>query len=292
MTGLRDRTFRLRRIAAASGHRAIVLAFVCATVPSLFAIAGPIPTSSETLSRNDAPATATAPMQAIARTHNGSLRLAVAANFRKPLDELAVEFERSQGIGLSATYGSSGLLAAQIRQGAPFDVFLSGDTSRPDALIGDGLAVPPVTIYARGRVVLRTTGSPAATRQTRPRRIGIPNPNLAPYGAAAIQCLDRLGVRGQIQQRLVFGNNVNQVDHFLESGALHLGFVALSQLVARNVPREEYWVCPTAYHAPIAQGAVILRRSSKISAARTLLRFMIRPATQARLEHLGYPSGD
>ena len=184
-----------------------------------------------------------------------------------------------------------GLLTAQIRQGAPFDAFFSADTSRPKALIGDGLAIAPVTVYARGRVALRTS-TPAAGTLAVSRRIGIPNPKLAPYGAAALQCLDRLGVGSRVVERLVFGNNVNQVDHFLESGALDLGFVALSQLVARNVPPEGYWVCPTAFHAPIAQGAVILHRSPHPSAVRTLLRFMTHPATQARLEQLGYLPDD
>ena len=250
-------------------------------------------TAVEAPAGNDASSIAPVPM------HNDALRLAVAANFRAPLNELADEFENRHGVALLLTFGSSGLLAAQIRQGAPFDAFFSADTMRPEALIGDGLAAGPVTVYARGRVALRTPAVAAGTpgpaggaRRADPRRIGIPNPKLAPYGAAAVQCLNRLGIWGRFRDRLVFGNNVNQVDHFLESGALDLGFVALSQLVARDIPPERYWVCPAAYHAPIDQGAVILSRSRRPSAARLLLRFMTRPATQARLAQLGYLPGD
>ena len=264
------------------------LAFVCAIAPSLPAIAGLAGTTVEASTGNDAPVAAAAS----ARVRDDALRLAVAANFRAPLNELADEFEHRHGVALSLAFGSSGLLAAQIRQGAPFDAFFSADTMRPEALIGDGLAAPPVTVYARGRVALRTPGPAGAASHAGPRRIGIPNPQLAPYGAAAMQCLNRLGVWARFQDRLVFGNNVNQVDHFLESGALNLGFVALSQLVARDVPPERYWVCPAAFHAPIDQGAVVLRRSSHPSAARTLLRFMTHPATQARLQQLGYLPGD
>ena len=219
----------------------------------------------------------------------------MAANFRTALGELAGEFERRHGVALSATFGSSGLLAAQIRQGAPFDAFFSADTLRPEALIGDGLAAAPVTVYARGRLALRippaaadehATGTAAATAGR--GRIGIPNPRLAPYGAAAMQCLNRLGVRERVRERLVFGNNVNQVDHFLESGALDRGFLALSQLVARGVSPARYWVCPADYHAPIEQGAVLLDRSSQAPAVRTLFRFMTHPDTRARLAQLGY----
>ena len=223
---------------------------------------------------------------------SGTLRLAVAANFRAAFEELAREFEGGHGIALSPAYGSSGLLAAQIRQGAPFDAFFSADTARPDALVSDGLAIPPVTVYVRGRLALRTRGTSGASPSAGIRRIGIANPELAPYGAAAMQCLERLGVLDRLRVRLVFGNNVNQVNHFLESGALDLGFVALSQLVARNTPPESYWVCPAAFHAPIAQGAVILQRSGQTASSRALLRFMTEPATLARLERLGYLPGD
>ena len=287
------------------------MAVVCAIAPWPPAIAGLVGTSVEAPIGNHAPAGDAA--AAHPPVQNDTLRLAVAANFRAPLNELAGEFEQRHGVALSLTFGSSGLLAAQIRQGAPFDAFFSADTMRPEALIGDGLAAAPVTVYARGRVALRipavalrvpavasrtpavalsTPGPAAAASHAGVRRIGIPNPQLAPYGAAAMQCLNRLGVRERFQDRLVFGNNVNQVDHFLESGALDLGFVALSQLVARDVPPERYWVCPAAFHAPIDQGAVVLHRSSHPSAARTLLRFMTHPATQARLAQLGYPPGD
>lgn len=208
------------------------------------------------------------------------------------MNELAGEFKRAHGVGLSPTFGSSGLLVAQIRQGAPFDVFFSADRLRPQALVVDGLAVAPVTIYARGRVALKIPDPGSTDSSAANRRIGIPNPDLAPYGAAAVQCLKRLGVWEGVQHRLVYGNNVNQVDHFLASGALDWGFVALSQLVAGNTAPEHYWLCPSDFHAPIDQGAVVLNRSRNPAAARALLGFMARPATQAQLEQLGYADGD
>ncbi len=217
------------------------------------------------------------------------LRIAVAANFRAPLQHLANRFEQAHGITLAPSFGSSGLLAAQIRQGAPFDAYFSADTIRPQALIDDGLATGPLTVYARGRVALRTSGHDISRGN---HRIGLPNPDLAPYGAAAVQCLERLGVWQQLQGRLVFGNNVNQLDHFLESGALHAGFVALSQLLARDIAPERYWVCPADFHAPIDQGAVVLDRTRNVDAARALMHFMTEPDTRARLAQLGYAYRD
>ena len=263
-----------------------------------------------------------------------SLRVAVAANFRAPFEALAGEFKDRHGIELVGTFGSSGLLTAQIRQGAPYDVFFSADTMRPQALIGDGLAVAPPTVYARGRVALvnysqepilpvtpepehparsamgkdlegkrgaaysehsrraknseGAPGSEGATHWPVTQRIGIANPKLAPYGAAAKQCLQKLGVWQRLQGQLVFGNNVNQVDHFLESGALKLGFVALGQLLAKHTPRRNYWVCPAHFHAPINQAAVMLTRSPHRKQTQFLLNFVTRPETQARLQRLGY----
>ena len=223
-----------------------------------------------------------------ARASASVLRVAVAANFRAPLEVLAGDIEERYGIQLFTTFGSSGLLTAQIRQGAPFDAFFSADTQRPQALIDDGLAIAPVTIYARGRVALKLSTPTKPERAVASHRIGIPNPKLAPYGAAAMQCLQRLGVAQQTQSRLVFGNNVNQVDHFLETGALRAGFVALSQLVTRDIPSERYWVCPSNFHTPINQGAVVLLRSAASAEAKKLLRFMTSRAAQARLAQLGY----
>lgn len=286
------RPSRRRPFHIGTSRRAAVLAIAC-TIATLLPGTAVLarPAGEAPIGGGASPAGAMPPVVPVAGNHD-TLRLAVAANFRAPLNDLAVVFERRHGMPLSLTFGSSGLLAAQIRQGAPFDAFFSADTKRPQTLIDDGLAAAPLTVYARGRVALRSPGPATAASRVGVRRVGIPNPQLAPYGAAAMQCLERLGVTGRFRNRLVFGNNVNQVDHFLESGALDAGFVALSQLVARAVPAERYWVCPASFHVPIDQGAVVLRRSRHPSAARQLLRFMTRPDTQARLAQLGYPPGD
>ena len=160
--------------------------------------------------------------------------------------------------------------------------------ARPTALVRDGLATGPVRVYARGRVALWTPKGNASPVDLETGRVGLPNPKLAPYGQAAVECMQALGAWEGVQNRLVFGNNVAQVGHFLTAGSLPAGFVALGQLMATNAPAERYWVCPENTHRPIEQGAVVVRRSPMATAAEGLLDFITAPARQARLAQLGY----
>ena len=218
---------------------------------------------------------------------NSGLRIAVAANFRAPFAVLGADFTRAASIELTPVFGASGLLATQIRQGAPFDAFLSADLARPQALVDDGLAAGPVRRYARGLVALWTPGRQAGPAALGLGRIALPNPKLAPYGQAAVECLQALQLWRPQQDSLVFGANVAQVGHFLSSGALPSGFVALGQLKALDVPAEHYWVCPQHTHQPIDQGAVLLHGAAAGQAA-SFLDFITGPSVQARLAELGY----
>ena len=156
----------------------------------------------------------------------------------------------------------------------------------------DGLADGPVRIYARGRVALWTRRGNAGPSALGEGRIGLPNPRLAPYGQAAVECMQAFGAWEDLQDRLVFGNNVAQIGHFLTAGSLPAGFVALGQLMAADVPAERFWVCPEDAHQPIEQGAVVVRRSPMATAAEGLLDFIRAPASQARLAQLGYGADD
>ena len=217
-----------------------------------------------------------------------SLRIAVAANFRVPFERLAPEFTQASGIELVPIFGASGLLTAQIRQGAPFDVLLSADMERPRGLVEDGLAPGPVRLYARGRVALWTPGRTASPAAGNLGRIGLPNPRLAPYGQAAVECLQTLQLWDPLRDSLVLGSNVAQVGHFLRSGALPAGFVSLGQLVAMHVPAQQYWVCGEQAHRPIDQGAVVLRGGAAGQLAAAFLDFMTGAPVQQQLTDLGY----
>ena len=217
------------------------------------------------------------------------LNVAVAANFRAPFLLVRDHFENQSHNGVSPTFGSSGLLVAQIRQGAPFDIFLSADAARPGALVDDGYAEPPATTYAEGRIALWTPGRKASPSSIGNNRLAIANPALAPYGQAAAQCLRRLGLWASVEPNLIYGNNVSQVNHFVTASAVTAGFIALSQLRSAQTPDEHYWLCPRSYHDPIDQQAVVLTASTKTNAARGFLNFLTDSKTQSLIAALGYP---
>ena len=207
------------------------------------------------------------------------LKIAVAANFQAAFGPVAAHYQGE----LAPTYGSSGLLYAQIVQGRPFDVFLSADRARPQALIEEGRAFGAV-VYAKGRLVLLTNaGTPGTVWLTDAKRVALANPATAPYGRAANETLQALAAT----PRRVIGLNVAQAFHFAGSGAVDGAFVALAQVLAEQVPKERYWIVPDDLYAPIEQVAVALRGGNK-PAARALLAHLASTDAQERIRAAGY----
>lgn len=222
-----------------------------------------------------------------------SVRVAVAGNFLPALERLAPDFEAQQGHRLSLSAGSTGKLYAQIRQGAPFDVFLAADARRPRRLEADGLTVPGTRVtYARGRLVLwapqAAPGEDLVRRlQAVPRpRVALANPRLAPYGAAAEAWLRDRELWEGLSVRAVRGESVAQAWQFVASGNADLGLVALSQLRLASATVTGQWLLlPSREHPPIEQQAVLLR---DIRAGRELLAWLLSPGVQERLRTFGY----
>ena len=220
---------------------------------------------------------ATAPAAAVGGEE--ALRVAVAANFRAAFEAVAGGYPRP----LAPAFGSSGLLYAQIVQGRPFDVFLSADRARPQALIDGGLAFAPM-VYAEGRLVLLVNGgAPGPAWATSRKRVALANPDAAPYGRAAVEALADLGAEPQ----RVVATNVAQAFHFVASGAVAGGFVALAQVVAQDIPAQRYWVVPRVRHAPIEQVAVVVRGGDE-AGARAFLAHLAAPDTRAVIRAAGY----
>lgn len=222
----------------------------------------------------------------------GETHLAVAANFADVTREIARSFEATTGHKVVVSFGSSGQLYAQITQGAPYDVFLSADEERPRKAVEEGLAVPESRFtYAIGRLVLwsrepdRVTG-PETLKQGGFQRLAIANPATAPYGSAAIEVLIRLGIRDQVQPRLVQGNSIAQTFQFVETGNAELGFVAASQLVGRE--SGSGWNVPQDLHAPIRQDAVLLKRGATNEAARAFMTYLGGPEARRIIARFGY----
>jgi len=223
------------------------------------------------------------------------VRVAVAANFLGTLRDLEPVFSELTGHRIATTAGSTGLLYAQIRNGAPFDVLLSADRERPRLLVEDGFGEASETFtYAVGRLVL-WSGEPGRVGEStlseladvRFRWIAIADPATAPYGAAARQVLQSLGFWDVLQARLVRGQNVAQTFAMTETGNAELGLVSLAQALAYR-GAASFAVVPHELHEPIRQDAVLLDRGIENAAAQAFVEFLRSPAAAAIIERSGY----
>lgn len=194
------------------------------------------------------------------------IHIAVASNFREPAREIASRYEAGHGHQVILSFGSTGKHYAQIKHGAPFDVFFAADVARPALLEAEGVAIAGSRFtYARGRLVLWSPRRGYVDNQGRVlqtgqfTRLAIANPKLAPYGRAAQEVLQARGVWQILQSRLVRGENIGQTYQFVKSGNAELGFVAYSQLItAKQFINGSYWLVPQTLYQPIEQQLVVL----------------------------------
>jgi molybdate transport system substrate-binding protein len=216
-------------------------------------------------------------------------QVAVAANFAAPARQIASDFSAASGHKLVLSNGSTGKFYAQIKSGAPFVVLLSADEETPRRLEADKLALPGSRFtYAVGKLVLWGpnigTVDEQVLRAQKFNRLAIANPRLAPYGMAAKETLEKLGLWRALQPKLVQGENIAQTHHFVASGNAELGFVAASQV------REErgYWPVPEDLHTPLRQDAVLLSRGTENRAAREFLDYLRTSPARERIRSFGY----
>ena len=220
------------------------------------------------------------------------VQVAVASNFAAPMRELSALFEQASGHQARLAFGATGKFYAQIRNGAPFDVLLAADDKVPARLAQEGDAVESSRFtYAIGRLVLWSPSRKAldenALKTGDFRHLAVANPKTAPYGAAAMDTLEHLGLAEPLRARLVQGENIAQTHQFVASGNAELGFVALSQVI-RNGEPDGGWLVPGNYHRPIRQDAVLLERGASNPAAVALLAFLREPAAREVIERYGY----
>ncbi|MEM7612361.1 MAG: molybdate ABC transporter substrate-binding protein [Pseudomonadota bacterium] len=224
------------------------------------------------------------------------LRLAVAANFNAPMRELAAAFEQDTGHVLKIAPGASGKLYAQIRQGAPYDLFFSADQNKPAALVRDGLALGDSRYtYASGRLVLWTRRPDYHADEIRRAlsqsegRIAVANARIAPYGAAAEQVLGALGLADQLRPRLVYGESVSQAYQFAASGNARFGLVAASVVMRDGAfVTGSGILVPQTLHGPVLQDAVVLTRSQFPQAAMAFLAYLHTNPAQQIISRYGY----
>ncbi|MDX5374023.1 MAG: molybdate ABC transporter substrate-binding protein [Pseudomonadaceae bacterium] len=224
------------------------------------------------------------------------VRVAVAANFSAPMQAIARQFEQSSGHKVLAAYGATGQFYAQISHGAPFEVFLAADHSTPARLEKEGAGVPGTGFtYAVGALALWSPqagyvdDAGAVLKANSFRHLAIANPKTAPYGLAATQVLDRLGLRQAVADRLVEGQNIAQAYQFVATGNAALGFVALSQVqVDGRIAQGSAWPVPPDMHEPIRQDAIVLNRGRDNAAALALMTYLRGDAARRIIARFGY----
>jgi molybdate transport system substrate-binding protein len=228
--------------------------------------------------------------------HAGEVTVAVAANFSAPAQNLAAAFANTTGHHARLVVGSTGKLYAQIKNGAPFQVFLSADATTPSRLVDEGLAVSASQFtYATGRLVLwsRKPGlvdpEGAMLKHGKFAHLALADPKLAPYGAAALEVMDKLGLRTALKPKWVQGESIGQTFQFVSSGNAELGFVALSQVMRDGKLADgSAWVVPTKMHTALRQDAVQLQRGQDDAAAKAFLGYLRSDAAKALVRGYGY----
>jgi molybdate transport system substrate-binding protein len=222
----------------------------------------------------------------------GQTNIAVAANFTDAAKEIAEAFKAKTGHEAVLSFGASGQFYTQITQEAPFQVFLSADAESPQKLADEGLGDKATKFtYAVGKLVLwgkaaEVTKGEEVLKGAAFSKLSIANPTSAPYGAAAIETMKKLGVYETLAPKIVQGNNIAQAFQFIDTGNAELGFVALSQL--KDVTAGSRWMVPQNLYAPIKQDAVLLKKGMGNEAATAFMTFLKGPEATAIIKKYGY----
>nr|CRH04586.1 molybdenum ABC transporter (substrate-binding protein) [Candidatus Magnetococcus massalia] len=222
----------------------------------------------------------------------GRVHVAVAANFTQAAKEISRAFSEKSGHHSVVSYGSTGKLYTQIIYGAPFQIFLAADAVRPERLEKEGKSVPGRRFtYAIGKLALwskepdRISDSPSALKGSF-RRLALANPKTAPYGAAALEVLQELGLDKQLRSKMIRGDNVAQTYQFVATGNAQLGFVALAQVKSRG--GGSHWEIPQSMYTPIKQQVVLLKKGQGVAAAEAFMAFLRGAEAQAIMKKFGY----
>ncbi len=228
--------------------------------------------------------------------HAAEVKVAVAANFAQPMKEIAAEFEKDSGHKVAITQGATGKFYAQISNGAPFEVFLSADDETPAKLVKEGKAVSGQQFtYAIGRLILWSPDDKlvdqggGVLKTDKFKFMSIANAKVAPYGRAAVQTMQKLGVLTTIEPRVVQGESISQTHQFVTSGNAQLGFIALSQVwESGKLKSGSGWIVPEAMHEELKQDAVLLNPGKDSAAAGALLAYLKSDKAKKIIERYGY----
>lgn len=226
------------------------------------------------------------------------LKIAAASDLTAALTDVANAYQKASGKGTKLSFGSSGNFFAQIENGAPFDLFFSADIAYPQKLEADGLVEPnSLYEYAVGRLALWVPKdsdidvNKGLLVLTTPavRKIAIANPQHAPYGRAAVAALQHDKIYDAVRDKLVFGENISQAAHFVQSRNADVGLIAFSLALSLQVKTGgRYWLVPSHFHPPLRQAVVILRSSTQKDEAQHFLEFLRSAQGRTIMERHGF----
>ena len=213
-----------------------------------------------------------------------SLNIAVASNFSSTLEKISLQYEQKEQIKINIISGSSGILFAQIVNGAPYDIFFSADRDRPEMLDSNGLTRAREA-YAYGRIVFWERDAPVQEQSLSQskRKLALARPEFAPYGKAALEIL---GNFNHDLSNLAYGVNVNQVFAYIETGSTNAGFISLSQALNKNISPSNYLVISESLHSKIEQQFVITSNAKEWS--EKFVDWVLSPAAQEIIINSGY----
>ena len=223
-------------------------------------------------------------------------QVAVAANFAEPIKAIAAVLEKTTGHTLKVTLGATGKLYAQISNGAPFDMLLAADTRTPEKIEADGLAKPASRFtYATGKLVLwsakvgRVDAQGQVLKAPDLGKVSYAAPKVAPYGAAAVEVMDKMGLSAALTPKLVQGESISQAFSFVYTGNADVGFVAQSQVLeGGRLKSGSMWVVPQNLYSPIRQDAVVLKRGADNEAVKALVQLLKSPNIKELIRSYGY----
>ncbi|MGZ3873716.1 MAG: molybdate ABC transporter substrate-binding protein [Mucilaginibacter sp.] len=224
-----------------------------------------------------------------------TLKVAVAANLQGVINVLGKDFKDKTGIEIVPIVGSSGNLSTQIKNGAPYDVFLSADTKFPDNLYKEGFSTKAPEVYAYGRLIICSTSDIGFENwermllSARIKKIAIANPTIAPYGKAAEEALRQIGIWTDLQSKLVQGESIAQVNTYITTGVVDVGFTTQALIKDSERKTKLYWklIDPKNY-TPIKQGMVTVKTTKEPANAEKFYQYMLSAAAKAILKEYGY----
>lgn len=228
-----------------------------------------------------------------------TLRIATAANMQFVIEHLTTAFTQQTGIPCETIISSSGKLTAQIKEGAPYDVFLSADLKYPTVLFEENHTLHAPQIYAYGKLVLwsmmeEVDLSLSQITSNQFKHIALANPKAAPYGRAAMEVLNHYEISTQLKDKLVYGESIAQTNQFIVSKAAELGFTSQSVVLSAPLQDQGNWVeIPDSLYAPIQQGVVVLNnRTSQSAEAQQFAHFLFTKKAKNILQTYGYRTSD